>query len=92
MNGDTDDDTTNAAHDKPAAEAARDEPVSPAGLRAAGWGVDYNVFTRKGREGDFHVFEAVGRWFWASRDGDPAELTGMAYVAVRLAAATEEAK
>ena len=80
--------TDDIKHDEPAApEAAPDEPVTPAALRAAGWDVTYNVFTRKGREGDFWVFEAVGRWFWAAREGDPAELAGMADVAARLKAA-----
>ena len=84
MTDDNDDDIKHdATHDKPAA----DEPVTPAAFRAAGWDVTYNVFTRAGREGDFWVFEAVGRWFWASREGDPAELTGMADVAARLKAA-----
>ena len=81
---DDDDIRHDATHDRPAAGPAPDEPVTPAAFRAAGWDVTYNVFTRRGREGDFWVFEAVGRWFWASRDGEPAELTGMADVAARL--------
>ena len=88
MTDDNDDTKHDATHDKP----ATDEPVTPAALRAAGWGVTYNVFTRKGREGDFWVFEAVGRWFWASREGDPVELAGMADVAARLKAADAGAK
>ena len=54
-----------------------DREITPDLLRRADWDDRRGVFSPQGREGDYWLTTVAGRWVFAGRACDPAEVTTM---------------